>query len=335
MSQADAVIKARTDVLEMIKKGDFNASVPSAEDGIDPSKTLMTNAALIKEHGNDTWLNHKDAHSGELDFVEETVLMVRNGGDVPSLYVNLAKYFPQFDARGLAVHRAKLLGFLDDDEANAYVIPFNPKVNSFLNRELTDKPSPHKTYQTLTGHIKDFAGLVERLELPEMSNFGGVDAYFNKKTNSYSNEALSEMTMPQLLEFLRDGDNADRIGIYGIRRDNFLMLFKFMEEDGIDLTGTPDNPVIFDKAFQDRLITYAAYHENKKTFQVMGDVSWIKRIPLDGKDAETYFKLFGKIEDKDNDGNVWNEIQYLLRYAADYKVDMDTNGYDKEKEDKE
>ena len=67
----------------------------------------------------------------------------------------------------------------------------------------------------------------------------------------------------------------------------------------------------------------------------MGDVSWIKRIPLDGADADTYFKLFGNIEDKDNDGNVWNEIQYLLRYAADYKVDMDTNGYDKNEEDKE
>ena len=169
MSQADAVVKARTDVLEMIKNGDFNAAVPSAEDGIDPSKTLTTNAALIKEHGQDKWLNHKQAHSGELDSLEATVLMVKNGGDVPSLYVNLAQYYPQFDARGLAVYRAKLLGFLDDDEANAYVIPFNPKVNSFLNRELTDKPSNHKTYRTLIQYVDDFAGLVERLELPEMN----------------------------------------------------------------------------------------------------------------------------------------------------------------------
>tara|TARA_B100002019_G_scaffold204065_1_gene176956 strand:- start:4183 stop:6750 length:2568 start_codon:yes stop_codon:yes gene_type:complete len=335
MSQADAVVKARTDVLEMIKNGDFNAAVPSAEDGIDPSKTLVTNAALLKEHGNETWLNHKDAHSGELDFVQETVLMVRNGGDVPSLYVNLAKYFPQFDARGLAVYRAKLLGFLDEDEANAYIIPFNPKVNSFLNRELTDKPSNHKTYRTLVQYVDDFAGLVERLELPEMNNFGGVDAYFNKKTNSYSNEALSEMTMPQLIEFLRDGDNADRIGIYGIRRDNLLLLLDFMQKEGINLTTNSEGGELrFDKNFQDKLITYAAYHENQKSFQIMGDVSWISRIPLDGKDADTYFKLFGNIKDKDNDGNVWNEIQYLLRYAADYKIDLDTNGYDKKEEDK-
>ena len=336
MNHDDAVIKARTDVLEMIKNGDFNAAVPSAEDGIDPSKTLVRNAGLIKEHGNDAWLNHKQTHSGELESIEATVAMVKNGGDVPSLYVNLAQYFPQFDARGLAVYRAKLLGFLDDDEANAYVIPFNPKVNSFLNRELTDKPSNHKTYRTLIQYADDFANIVERLELPEMNNFGGVDAYFNKKTNSYSNEALSEMTMPQLLEFLRDGDNADKIGIYGIRRDNLLKLLNFMQAEGINLTTNSEGgELLFDKDFQDKLITYAAYHENQKSFEIMGDVSWVKRIPLDGKDAKKYFELFGKIEDKDNDGNVWNEIQYLLRYAADYKVDMDTNGYDKEKEDKE
>ena len=185
------------------------------------------------------------------------------------------------------------------------------------------------------GYRKDFADIVERLELPVMNNFGGVDAYFNKKTNAYSNEGFSEMTIPQLTEFLRNGDPADLIGIYGIRRDNLLNLLEFMADDGIDISGTPDNPVIFDKNFQDRLITYAAYHENKKSLDILGDVSWIKRIPLDGEAADKYFELFGKIEDKDNDGNVWNEIQYLLRYAADYKVDMDTNGYDKEKEDKE
>ena len=142
--------------------------------------------------------------------------------------------------------------------------------------------------------------------------------------------------MPQLIEFLRDGDNADRIGIYGIRRDNLLFLLDFMQKEGINLTTNSEGgELLFDKKFQDKLITYAAYHENQKTFQIMGDVSWIKRIPLDGADADTYFKLFGKIEDKDNDGNVWNEVQYLLFHAGNYKVDLDTMSYDKKEEDKE
>lgn len=335
MNHDDAVIKARTDVLTMIKNGDFNDAAPTAEEGFDPSKVLITNAELVKLDKNQ-WLNQKQYHPGEIDIAQETLRMVNEGGPVPSLYYNLAKYFPEFDARGLAVFRAKQLGIIGDDEANAYVIPFNPKVNSFLNRQLTDKPSNNKTYQALIGYAKDFAGIVERLELPVMNNFGGVDAYFNKTTNSYSNESLSELTIPEIVEKIRTGDDADLYGIYGIRRDNLLNLLQFMEGEGIDLMGSEDNPILFDKAFQDKLITYAAYHENQKSLAIMGDVSWIKRIPLDGKDAETYFKLFGKIEDKDNDGNVWNEVQYLLHHAGNYKIDLDTMGFNNDnEEDKE
>ena len=333
MDQELAVIKARQAVLEMIKNGDFNSAVPNAEEiGLDPGKILITNSELIASDKTG-WLNYNQYHRGETDYVEQTLRMVNDGGPVPSLYVNLAQYFPEFDARGLAVYRAKILGRIGSDEANAYIIPFNPKVNSFLNRQLTDKPSNNKTYHALIGYRKDFAGLVERLEMPVMNNFGGVDAYFNKQTNSYSNEGFSEMTIPQLTEFLRNGDSADLIGIYGIRRDNLLNLLEFMADEGIDLSGTPDNPLRFDKNFQDKLITYAAYHENKKSLDILGDVSWISRIPLDGKDADYYFELFGNIEDKDNDGNVWNEIQYLLKHAADYKVDLDTMGYEQKKEE--
>ena len=320
---------ARRDVIQMINEGKFDDAAPTDADGLDPGKVLVANADLIAQD-KDQWLNSKVAHRGEEDFAEETILMLTQGGPVPSLYVNLARYFKDFDARGLAVYRLNQLDLIPEGvDYSAYLIPVTPKVNSFLNRSLSDKPSNNKTYWALRGHPSEFAKIMPRLEKPEMKNFGGIDAYFSKETNSYENREVSKFTIPELLKDLEAGNEGDRYGIYGITNRNLLNLLTFMvKEDGIDLSNR-----IFDKKFQDELIMYAAYHENKKSQFLIGDTSWISRIPLDGETAEQYKKIFGTISDEDKDGNIWNEIQYLVFKAGYAKVDMDELGYDKKEEE--
>ena len=43
--------------------------------------------------------------------------------------------------------------------------------------------------------------------------------------------------------------------------------------------------------------------------------------------------LFKDVKDVDDDDNIWNEVRYLLRGAAQYKINLDLYGYDKKEEE--
>ena len=75
--------------------------------------------------------------------------------------------------------------------------------------------------------------------------------------------------------------------------------------------------------------------ESQKKLTLNGDVSWLGLLPVSEDESKDYEKLFAGIEDVDKDGNMWNEVRYLLKAAAQYKINSasDKYGYDKKEEE--
>jgi len=334
--------KARADayilVSEKVKNGKYNENVPKDEVEYDPGKILIRNTELIKTDKNE-WINSKTYHVGELKYALESQQQVKFGGDIPILYVNLAKYYPDLDARGLMVARLKALGLIGN-EYDAFLVPLKGKIDSFSARNLTHHPTDAKTYQTILSSSKNFTGITEALlERPISKNIqanGGEDAIFTASQpgieGGYENANLSTMNVGELYKNMLVGNeeiNDDkRYGIYGIRGDNLKLLLEYMLDNNI-----PIHDRNFDRVFQDELMMLNLALESQKKLTLNGDVSYLSMLPISNDESKNYEKLFKSVEDVDEDENIWNEVRYLLKGAAQYKINMDLYGPDKEEEE--
>ena len=56
-------------------------------------------------------------------------------------------------------------------------------------------------------------------------------------------------------------------------------------------------------------------------------------LPIADDEAKNYEAVFKDVKDVDDDKNIWNEVRYLLRGAAQYKINLDLYGYDKKEEE--
>ena len=338
-ARADAFLK----VSENIDNNVYNANIPNDEVEYDPGKILIRNTELLgtSKESKQSWLDSKQYHVGELKYVEQGQNQLKFGGDIPQLYVNLAKYFPDLDARGVMVARLKALGIIGNEYDN-FLLPLKGKVDSISARNLTHFPTDAKTFQTILSSSKNFTGITESLlDRPISKNIqanGGEDVIFTVSQpgieGGYENANLSTMNVGQLYTDMLAGNTNDilddkRYGIYGIRGDNLKILLEYMLTNNIPIADRN-----FDRTFQDELMMLNLALESQKKLTLNGDVSYLSMLPISADESKSYEKLFKGIEDVDDDENIWNEVRYLLKGAAQYKINMDLYGPDKKEVDK-
>tara|TARA_R100001443_G_scaffold14194_1_gene24098 strand:- start:3746 stop:6310 length:2565 start_codon:yes stop_codon:yes gene_type:complete len=334
-ARADAYIK----VSDKIEKGLYDENIPKDEVEYDPGKILIKNTEDISAD-KDAWINSKDYNIGELKYALQAQQQLKFGGDIPILYVNLEKYYPDLDARGLMVARLKAMNLIGNEYDN-FLLPLKGKVDSISARNLTHFPTDAKTYQTILSSSKNFTGITESLlDRPISKNIqanGGEDAIFTVSQpgieGGYENANLSTMNVGQLYEDMLAGNTNDilddkRYGIYGIRGDNLKILLEYMLTNNIPIADRN-----FDRTFQDELMMLNLALESQKKLTLNGDVSYLNMLPISADESKSYEKLFKGIEDVDDDENIWNEVRYLLKGAAQYKINMDLYGPDKKEEE--
>ena len=90
---------------------------------------------------------------------------------------------------------------------------------------------------------------------------------------------------------------------------------------------------VFDRKFQDELMMLNLALEAQNKLTLNGDVSYLSMLPIGADESESYETLFKGVKDVDDDDNIWNEVRYLLRGAAQYKINLDLYGYDNEEEE--
>ena len=339
---ADARATAFTKVSEKIANGDYNENLPNDEVDYDPGKILLRNTELVgnTKESKQSWLDSKQYHVGELKYAEQGQNQLKLGGDIPQLYVNLAQYFPDLDARGVMVARLKALGIIGNEYDN-FLLPLKGKVDSITARNLTHFPTDAKTYQTILSKSKNFTGITEALlERPISKNIqanGAEDAIFTVSQpgieGGYENANLSEMNVGDLYTNMLAGNTNEilddkQYGIYGIRGDNLKLLLEYMLDNNIPIADR-----VFDRTFQDELMMLNLALESQNKLTLHGDVSWLGLLPIGADESKNYEKLFKGIEDVDDDENIWNEVRYLLKGDAQYKINMDLYGPDKKEEE--
>ena len=342
VDSAKARADAYTIVSDKIEKGLYNENIPKDEIEYDPGKILIRNTELVgnTKESKQAWLDSKQYHVGELKYVEQGQNQLKFGGDIPILYVNLAKYYPDLDARGVMVARLKALGIIGNEYDN-YLLPLKGKVDSITARNLTHFPTDAKTYQTILSSSKNFTGITEALLDNEAAQNrikeGGVDVIFTTAevgtVGGYENANLSEMNVTDLLlsfEGISDQDlDGKQYGIYGIRGDNLKKLLVYMVNNNM-----PIGDRVFDRTFQDELMMLNLALESQNKLTLNGDVSWLGLLPIGVDESKNYEKLFKNIEDVDKEGEgIWNEIRVLTKAAATYKINMDLYGPDKKEEE--
>ena len=339
---ADARATAFTKVSEKIANGEYNDNLPNDEVDYDPGKILIRNTELVgnTKESKQSWLDSKQYHVGELKYAEQGQNQLKLGGDIPQLYVNLAKYFPDLDARGVMVARLKALGIIGNEYDN-FLLPLKGKVDSITARNLTHFPTDAKTYQTILSKSKNFTGITEALlDNPSAKNRikeGGADVIFTTAQvgteGGYENANLSEMPVGDLYTNMLAGNTNEilddkQYGIYGIRGDNLKLLLEYMLNNNIPIADR-----VFDRTFQDELMMLNLALESQNKLTLHGDVSWLGLLPIGADESKSYEKLFKGIEDVDDDENIWNEVRYLLKGAAQYKIKHDLYGPDKKEEE--
>ena len=330
--------QALTIVTDKIKAGDYNGALPNDEVDYDPGKILFENTEDIKKNKL-AWLESKVPHIGEGKYAGEAKIQLESGGDLPILYVNLAQYFPDLDARGLMVMRLKAMNLIGN-EYDAYIAPLEGKIDSVSLRKLTHHPSDASIYFATINSAKNFQGITEALLERDISKNmlanGGVDAIFTKtvpgQDGTYENASLSTMNVEDLLlsfEGISDEELKENLyGVYGIRGDNLKKLLVYMVNNDI-----PMGDRTFDGEFQNELMLLNLTLEGQKKLVLNGDVSWLRLIPVSAGESRDYEKLFAGVEDEDKDGNVWNEVRVLSEAAAKYKINLAEYGSDKKEEE--
>ena len=340
VDSAKARADAYTIVSEKIGNGDYNENIPKDEVEYDPGKILIKNTQDI-EADKDAWINSKDYNIGELKYALEGQQQLKFGGDIPILYVNLAKYYPDLDARGLMVARLKAMKLIGN-EYDAFLLPLKGKVDSFAARNLTHFPSEAKLYQTVFSSSKNFTGITEALlERPISKNMlanGGENAVLTVSQpgveGGYKDENLSEMNVGDLYTSFAGVEDVilddKRYGVYGIRGDNLKLLLEYMLDNNMPIADRT-----FDRKFQDELMMLNIALEAQKKLVLNGDVSYLSMLPITADESKNYEKLFSNIEDVDKEGEgIWNEIRVLTKAAAKYKMNMNEYGPDKKEENK-
>ena len=342
VDSAQARADAWTIVEKNITDGKYLNSLPNENVDYDPKKIYQKHATtldLADTKGKQAWINSKQYHVGELKYAEEGFNQLKFGGDIPILYKNLAQFYPELDGRGLMVARLKALGIIKN-EYDAFLTPLEGKIDSFSARNLTHNPTDAKTYQTILNSSKNFTGITEALlERPISKNMlanGGEDAVFTITQpgveGGYKDENLSEMNVGDLLtSFAGVTDDIlddKRYGVYAIKGDNLKKLLGYMVENNIPIADR-----VFDRKFQDELMMLNLALEAQNKLTLNGDVSYLSMLPIGADESESYETLFKGVKDVDDDDNIWNEVRYLLRGAAQYKINLDLYGYDNEEEE--
>ena len=342
IDSAQARADAWTIVEKNIKEGKYLNSLPNENVDYDPKKIYQKHATtldLADNKGKQAWINSNQYHIGELKYAEEGFNQLKLGGDIPILYQNLAKFYPELDGRGLMVARLKALGIIKN-EYDAFLIPLEGKIDSFSARNLTHNPTDAKTYQTILSSSKNFTGITETLlERPISKNMlanGGENAVFTITQpgveGGYKDENLSEMNVGDLLESFAgvtdDILDDKRYGVYAIKGDNLKKLLGYMVENNIPIADR-----VFDRKFQDELMMLNLALEAQNKLTLNGDVSYLSMLPIGDDESKNYEALFKDVKDVDDDKNIWNEVRYLLRGAAQYKINLDLYGYDNEEEE--
>ncbi len=342
IDSAQARADAWTIVEQNIKEGKYLNSLPNENVDYDPKKIYQKHATtldLADNNGKLAWINSKQYHIGELKYAEEGFNQLKFGGDIPILYQNLAQFYPELDGRGLMVARLKALGIIGN-EYDAFLTPLEGKIDSFAAINLTHNPTDAKTYQTILSSSKNFTGITEALlERPISQNMlanGGEDAVFTISQpgieGGYKDENLSEMNVGDLFtSFAGVTDDVlddKRYGVYGIKGDNLKKLLGYMIENNIPIADR-----VFDRKFQDELMMLNLALEAQNKLTLNGDVSYLSMLPISEDESKNYETLFKGVEDVDDDENIWNEVRYLLRGAAQYKINLDLYGYDTEEEE--
>jgi len=342
IDSAQARADAWTIVSKNIEEGKYLGSLPNENVDYDPKKIYQKHATtldLADNKGKQEWINYKDYHIGELKYVEEGLNVLKFGGDIPIFYRNLAKFYPELDGRGLMVARLKAQGHIKN-EYDAFLIPLEGKIDSFAARNLTHNPTDAKTYQTILSSSKNFTGITEALlERPISKNMlanGGENAVFTITQpgieGGYKDENLSTTNVGDLLESFAgvtdDILDDKRYGVYGIKGDNLKKLLGYMVENNITIADR-----VFDRKFQDELMMLNLSLEAQNKLTLNGDVSYLSMLPISEDESKNYETLFKNVKDVDDDGNIWNEVRYLLRGAAQYKINLDLYGYDNEEEE--
>lgn len=342
IDSAQARADAWTIVQQNIQEGKYLSALPNKNVDYDPKKIYLkhsTTLDLADKNGKQEWINYNDYHLGELKYAEEGLNVLKLGGDIPILYQNLARFYPELDGRGLMVARLKALGLIKN-EYDAFLTPLEGKIDSFAARNLTHNPTDAKTYQTILSSSKNFTGITEALlERPISQNMlanGGENAVFTISQvgveGGYKDENLSEMNVGDLFtSFAGVTDDIlddKRYGVYAIKGDNLKKLLGYMIENNIPIADR-----VFDRKFQDELMMLNLALEAQNKLTLNGDVSYLSMLPIGEDESKNYEALFKDIKDVDEDENIWNEVRYLLRGAAQYKINLDLYGYDNEEEE--
>ena len=342
IDSAQARADAWTIVEQNINEGKYLNSLPNENVDFDPKKIYQKHATtldLADTKGRQAWINSNQYHIGELKYAEEGFNQLKFGGDIPILYQNLAQFYPELDGRGLMVARLKALGIIGN-EYDAFLTPLEGKIDSFSARNLTHNPTDAKTYQTILSSSKNFTGITEALlERPISQNMlanGGENAVFTISQpgieGGYKDENLSEMNVGDLLtSFAGVTDDIlddKRYGVYAIKGDNLKKLLGYMLENNIPIADR-----VFDRKFQDELMMLNLALEAQNKLTLNGDVSYLSMLPISEDESKNYETLFKGVEDVDDDENIWNEVRYLLRGAAQYKINLDLYGYDNEEKE--
>ena len=342
IDSAQARADAKTIVETNIKEGKYLDALPNENVDFDPKKIYSKHATTLDSADSKTkqaWINSKSYHVGELKYAEEGFNQLKFGGDIPILYRNLAKYYKDLDARGLMVARLKALGIIKN-EYDAFMVPLEGKIDSISARNLTHNPSDAKTYQTILNSSKNFTGiteaLLERTISKNMLANGGENAVFTATVpgveGGYKDENLSTTNVGDLVtSFAGVTDDIlddKRYGVYGIRGDNLKKLLGYMLNNNIPIADR-----VFDRQFQDELMMLNLALESQNKLTLNGDVSYLGMLPIGADESKSYETLFKGVKDVDDDDNIWNEVRYLLKGAAQYKINMDLYGPDKKEEE--
>jgi hypothetical protein len=165
---------------------------------------------------------------------------------------------------------------------------------------------------------------------------GGENAVFTATVpgveGGYKDENLSTTNVGDLVtSFAGVTDDIlddKRYGVYGIRGDNLKKLLGYMLNNNIPIADR-----VFDRQFQDELMMLNLALESQNKLTLNGDVSYLGMLPIGADESKSYETLFKDVKDVDDDDNIWNEVRYLLKGAAQYKINMDLYGPDKKEEE--
>tara|TARA_B100000401_G_scaffold217213_1_gene146686 strand:+ start:1042 stop:3624 length:2583 start_codon:yes stop_codon:yes gene_type:complete len=340
---ADARAQALKKVNENIENKVYDDALPNPNITFDPGQVYLKNAEILDGADKETleaWLNNTTAHPGEIKYLSQANYQIDFGGDGPSLYKNLARFFPELDWRGVMIRRLEAMKLAQPGQYEKFKSPLRGKVNSYDARKLTHNPTDAGVYYVLNNSAGNLQKLDEiLLNRPISLNMeanGGADAIFYETTADrdgyYENMDWSNTDVIEVLSGLagesKEVREGKRYGIYGIRGDNLWKILTYMNDNNMLFAGRT-----FDKQFQQEIMLLNIALESQKKLVLNGDVSYLGMLPITNDEGKSYEEIFGGITDLDKKGEGnWNEVQYLLQFIGRYKIEQEMFGNKNKKE---